>query len=122
MVIIEKIKNKLYFYLKTQKNKKYEYSSEGKILKEKNVNITHNIIRKYNIANKKYELKGIHYGAYWMGDNDVVKAMADDLSEICNLTIIDLALYSRCKSDKVKQSIPTPNGMVNYLNLDKIKD
>lgn len=39
-------------------------------------------------------LRGIHFGSYWMGCNDVVFLMARDLAELCEVHIIDTGLYS----------------------------
>lgn len=39
------------------------------------------------------KLCGIHFGAYWMGDNDIVKLMVDELVDLCELTIIDTKIY-----------------------------
>jgi hypothetical protein len=44
------------------------------------------------------ELKGVHFGSYWMGDNDVVYLMSEDLRELCNLTIVDTCIYSDNKA------------------------
>lgn len=38
-------------------------------------------------------LKGIYFGSYWMGTNDVVYLMALDLRELCDLTIVDTGIY-----------------------------
>lgn len=39
-------------------------------------------------------MKGIHFGSYWMGTNDVVYLMAFDLIDLCDLTIVDTGIYS----------------------------
>lgn len=43
---------------------------------------------------KRYKLKGIHFGSYWMKENDIVCLMALDLKDLCNLIIIDTNIYS----------------------------
>ncbi|GHU00941.1 hypothetical protein FACS1894186_2690 [Alphaproteobacteria bacterium] len=65
-------------------------------------------------------LRGIHYGAYWMGQNDIINVMADDLSDLCDLTKIDLKIYSKKKDKRVKESIKTPNGHMNILDTKQI--
>jgi len=37
--------------------------------------------------------RGIHFGSYWMGENDVVQLMSRDLGELCALTRIDPRIY-----------------------------
>lgn len=62
----------------------------------------------------------IHYGSYWMGDNDVVNVMADDLMDCCNLTKIDLKAYNRRCDSRIKEIRKTPNGTVATLDEKKI--
>ncbi|MGA1863958.1 MAG: glycosyltransferase [bacterium] len=38
-------------------------------------------------------LKGIHFGSYWMGTNDVVYLMSLDLKELCDLVTVDTGIY-----------------------------
>ena len=57
-------------------------------------------------------LKVIYYGSYWMGENDVVKVMADDLKKECEAIIIDLKAYSEMPDQRIKSIEPTPNGTV----------
>lgn len=40
------------------------------------------------------KLKGIHFGSYWMGTNDVVYLMSRDLKDLCNLILVDTHIYS----------------------------
>jgi spore maturation protein CgeB len=44
-------------------------------------------------------LRGIHFGSYWMGENDIVFLMAQDLASMCDLTIVDVGIYDQCKSE-----------------------
>jgi len=39
-------------------------------------------------------MKGIYFGSYWMGKNDVVYLMGQALKDLCALTIIDTKIYS----------------------------
>ena len=43
-------------------------------------------------------LRGVHFGSYWMGENDIVHLMACDLAELCDLTVIDTGIYSHHES------------------------
>jgi spore maturation protein CgeB len=45
------------------------------------------------------DLRGIHFGSYWMGENDIVFLMARDLATICNVAIVDVDIYARQRSD-----------------------
>lgn len=65
-------------------------------------------------------LSVIHYGSYWMGDNDVVNVMADDLKDCCNLTKIDLKAYKRRCDSRIKEIRKTPNGTVSTLDEKKV--
>ncbi len=58
------------------KEREIKYTENAnKILKIQMENI------KYCIAKALMPLKVIYYGSYWMGENDVVKVMADDLKK-----------------------------------------
>lgn len=46
---------------------------------------------------KMSSLKGIHFGSYWMGANDIVHLMVLDLGDLCDLTIVDTGIYSENK-------------------------
>lgn len=39
-------------------------------------------------------MKGIYFGSYWMGINDVVYLMGQALKDLCDLKIIDTQIYS----------------------------
>ena len=39
-------------------------------------------------------MKGIYFGSYWMGINDVVYLMGQALKNLCDLKIIDTQIYS----------------------------
>ena len=55
-------------------------------------------------------LRIIHYGSYWMKENDLVNTMSDDLQELCRLKKIDLRSYGKHPSRRIASSIDTPNG------------
>lgn len=67
-------------------------------------------------------LRVLHYGSYWMQENDVVKVMADDLAKLCDTSEIDLKFYTRSPDSRIKVKIPTPNGQICILNTEKVKN
>lgn len=67
-----------------------------------------------------HPLNIIHYGSYWMGKNDVVNTMADDLSLSCKLKKIDLKLYSAHPDKRIEINQKTPNGNLCVLNHKRI--
>lgn len=58
----------------------------------------------------------IHYGSYWMKENDVINVMADDLKDKCNLKKIDLKVYTSHPDKRIKINRPTPNGCLCMLD------
>jgi spore maturation protein CgeB len=68
-----------------------------------------------------HKLKGIHFGSYWMGVNDVIYLMALDLKDICNLTIVDTGIYTgnreRWYFDDYSRSLDRP---IRWLNEQKV--
>lgn len=66
-------------------------------------------------------LRAIHYGSYWMGENDVIKAMADDLEQVFITQVIDLKAYSKHPDPRIKENIPTPNGTLCVLDAELLK-
>ena len=66
-------------------------------------------------------MRVIHYGSYWMGENDVVKTMSDDLHQVFDAKVIDLKVYSKQPDTRIKEIIPTPNGMRCVLDAECIK-
>ena len=72
---------------------------------------------KFEILKIIKPLNIIHYGSYWMKENDVVNAMSDDLGEICNLKKVDLKVYSSNVDERLDINIDTPNG--KYCELKK---
>lgn len=63
-------------------------------------------------------LNVIHYGSYWMKENDVVNTMSNDLARLCNLTKIDLHAYERNYDHRIKNYTKTPNGSLCLLDID----
>lgn len=66
-------------------------------------------------------LRVLHYGSYWMGENDVVKVMADDLGEICRARAVDLKVYTNAPDSRIKAKIKTPNGLICLLDTEKLR-
>ena len=62
----------------------------------------------------------IHYGSYWMKENDVVNVMADDLADECNLKKIDLKVYTSHPNRRIEKNEDTPNGKLCVLDYKKI--
>ncbi len=103
------------------RQKQYEYRKNAIETITQNIKFAKKEVNKY--IKPFSHLKGIHYGAYWMGLNDVVNVMSDDMSDLCNLIKIDLKLYSKKKDKRIKKSIKTDNGQINYIDTKKlIKD
>lgn len=68
-----------------------------------------------------HPLRAIHYGSYWMGENDVVKVMADDLDSVFISQAIDLKAYSAHPDVRIKECKATPNGMLCVLSAEGIQ-
>jgi spore maturation protein CgeB len=64
----------------------------------------------------------LHYGSYWMKDNDVIKVMADDLAKLADVKEIDLKAYTNEPDARIMTKIPTPNGLICTLDAEKIRD
>lgn len=75
---------------------------------------------KLEILKAIHPLNIIHYGSYWMKENDVVNTMSDDLAKVCNAKKIDLNVYGRNPSPKIKQIVKTPNGLQCMLDEQSI--
>lgn len=113
--------NKAKKELKTIRKKQYEYRKNAINIIQQDIKTAKEKVERH--ISPFQNLNGIHYGAYWMGKNDVINAMSDDMAELCNLKKVDLKLYSNKKDKRVPKSILTPNGQINYLNTDRlIKD
>lgn len=79
-------------------------------------------IKDINTVIKRYvkPVSVIHYGSYWMKENDVVNTMSDDLQKVSNLVKIDLKIYEAEIDQRVKVKISTPNGNICVLDAEKI--
>jgi len=75
---------------------------------------------KVEILKAQNPLRIIHYGSYWMKKNDVIYTMADDLSDLCKLKIIDLRLYTNHPSKRIASNYDTPNGKQCVLDRKRI--
>lgn len=109
--LINKAKNELENI--REKEKKYVETANNVLLKQiKNA--------RFEILKFLSPLKILHYGSYWMGKNDVVYTMSDDLCDLCNLKRINLRIYSKFPSKRIESNINTPNGKLCKLNHKKI--
>lgn len=86
----------------------------GDVLKRQIIEVKETIVKEL------MPLRVIHYGSYWMRENDVVNVMADDLGELCDLQKVDLNIYDKDIDDRVKTKIETPNGCICVLDAQKI--
>lgn len=68
-----------------------------------------------------YPMRILHYGSYCMRQNDVVKAMADDLCKVSDCVEIDLKAYTQSPDKRIKSKVRTRNGFVCTLDTEKIK-
>lgn len=67
------------------------------------------------------EMRVLHFGSYWMGENDIVSLMVKDLHEVCALKAIDTQLYSGKNSPWVKKSPSPEHGGVNWLHDEAVR-
>lgn len=96
-----------------EKERKYVEKAKMTLLKQiQNV--------KLEILKSLKPLKIIHYGSYWMGANDVVNTMSDDLLNESCCKKIDLKLYSKHPDKRIKEIYKTPNGNVCVLNHSRV--
>lgn len=63
-------------------------------------------------------LRGIHFGSYWMGANDIVWLMAKELSKLCRLYIVDTDIYSNPGGEKVYAEKKAENAVYPVRWLD----
>lgn len=64
--------------------------------------------------------RAIHYGSYWMGKNDIINTMSDDLAELCTLKKIDLRAYSKNKSKRIRATLQEPNTKLSILDHKRV--
>lgn len=97
------------------REKEYQYRKEA----EKKLNNQISVMEECIMRAIK-PLKILHYGSYWMKENDVVNTMSDDLTELSNVIKIDLNIYGMKMDSRVKTKISTPNGCICILDTEKL--
>lgn len=69
----------------------------------------------------KSKLKGIHFGSYWMGENDIVYLMSRDLKDLCDLVLIDTNIYSGNKDNwYIEDYSFSKRRPIRWLNKNKV--
>jgi spore maturation protein CgeB len=67
------------------------------------------------------KLKGIHFGSYWMGENDIVFLMARDLATLCDMTVIDAGIYGKETSGWYEEDPRGgPQQLVRWLDHQRV--
>lgn len=95
--------------------KEQEYRTRAHAKMQKDVNTAYREIYK-----QCKPLKAIHYGSYWMRENDIINVMADDLANLCELKKIDLKIYDSKPDRRVKTILKEPNTVITLLDHAKI--
>lgn len=67
-------------------------------------------------------MKVLHFGSYWMGENDIVALMAKDLATVCEAKIIDTELYTGRPSPWVVKDPNPALHTVNWLADDRVRE
>lgn len=72
-------------------------------------------------------LKVVHFGSYWQGENDIIKLMVEDLKIVCDATEVDVKIYSiDANNEWYNNYEPYPNKypgkLVRYLRDDKVAE
>jgi hypothetical protein len=68
-------------------------------------------------------LRGIHFGSYWMGENDVVFLMARDLAALCEVSLIDIGLYCREESSwYLIDASRNPKRPIHWLDHERVME
>lgn len=68
------------------------------------------------------KLTGMYFGSYWMGENDVVRLMAEELKDLVNLKVIDTKIYSGNAGNWYKETLGNGRRFaVRWLNESKLK-
>ena len=65
-------------------------------------------------------MKVLHFGSYWMGENDIVALMARDLRGVAEAKIIDTELYTGRVSPWVHKDNDPKHAAVNWINDDRL--
>jgi hypothetical protein len=67
-------------------------------------------------------MKVLHFGSYWMGENDIVALMAKDLATMCEARVIDTKLCTgRPSAWVVKDEDPSLH-TVNWLRNERVRE
>lgn len=94
---------------------------EMRYRKEAQITLLNHMAKIRKIIYKKLNpISIIHYGSYWMQENDVINVMATDLMELAKTLVIDLKEYSKTPDDRIENILKTPNGTVCHLNTEKV--
>ena len=67
-------------------------------------------------------MRVLHFGSYWMGENDIVSLMAKDLASMCEAKIIDTELYTGRPSAWVVKDASSALRSVNWLNSERVRE
>lgn len=66
-------------------------------------------------------LRGVHFGSYWMGDNDVVSLMVRNLASLCELHAVDTGLYDPAPSAWCTPDLArNPKRPVQWLDQERV--
>ena len=65
-------------------------------------------------------MRVLHFGSYWMGENDIVALMARDLHGVAEAKIIDTELYTGRVSPWVHKDNDPEHCAVNWINDDRM--
>ncbi len=98
------------------RKKQLEYREKAIVTLEKQVSYA-----KAAVDKALNPIRILHYGSYWMGNNDVVKVMVTALSNLCDSCEIDLNAYSKTPDRRIKTDIKTPNGHICILDSELVK-
>lgn len=66
-------------------------------------------------------MRVLHFGSYWMKNNDIVYLMAQDLFDVCEAEAIDTLLYEKNPSPWVTKSPLPGQGGVNWLSDERVR-
>jgi len=66
-------------------------------------------------------MRVLHFGSYWMGENDIVALMAKDLPTVCEAEVIDTELYTGRPSPWVVKDTDPDLRTVNWLQDDRVR-
>ena len=67
-------------------------------------------------------MKILHFGSYWMGENDIVALMAKDLATLCEVKLIDTELYTGKPSPWVAKDADLHLHTVNWLQDSRVRE